>query len=40
MQPLVGVSQLIVAVNQLDKVEWSQDRYKDVGLILLLEANR
>ncbi|CAJ0930501.1 unnamed protein product, partial [Mesorhabditis belari] len=26
----LGVSQLIVAVNQLDKVEWSQDRYKDV----------
>ena len=27
---LVGVSQLIVAVNKMDTVDWSQDRYDEI----------
>ncbi len=26
----VGVSQLVVAVNKMDTVNWSEDRYKEV----------
>ena len=27
---LAGVAQLVVAVNKLDTVDWSEDRFKEV----------